>query len=265
MRIALLIQYDGTAYYGWQVQADPKTVQGFIERALAEVFDQKIGIVGSGRTDSGVHALGQVAHFDIGQTPIPPANMWRAINRHLPADIRLVASVEVAADFHSRFLPVYREYRYQITDHSNVLNRNKHWFVRFHLDKDKLESLTQSILGEHDFSSFCYAGTETENMICTVESASWTIDIEGELTFTIRGNRFLHHMVRMLVGSMVEVSRGKWEQRRFLDLLKDPDRQAQTVTAPAQGLTLIKVAYPSEYEPMWSKNEDSLASMISAG
>ncbi|NQV48983.1 MAG: tRNA pseudouridine(38-40) synthase TruA [Candidatus Marinimicrobia bacterium] len=265
MRVALHIQYDGTAYYGWQVQADPQTVQGTLERALAEVFHRSIGIIGSGRTDSGVHALGQVAHFDIDQTSIPPVKMWRAINQHLPADIRVIGSVQVKADFHSRFLPEYREYRYQITGRPNVLNRNKQWFVRFPLDIEKLESATKLILGKHDFSSFCFAGTETENMICTITSASWLTDIEAGFSFVIRGNRFLHHMVRMLVGSMVEVARGKWELQRFVELLNQPDRKAHSVTAPALGLTLMRVSYPKEFQPRWSEHEDGLASLLTGG
>ena len=265
MRIALLIQYDGTAYYGWQIQVDPKTVQGSIERALSKLFDRSISIVGSGRTDSGVHALGQVAHFDIDQTSIPPLKIWRALNQQLPADIRVVASAEVDGDFHSRFLPVYREYRYQISNRINVLNRNKHWLIHFPLDQHKLARSAELILGEHDFSSFCFAGTETENMICCIESAAWTVDNDRELTFTIRGNRFLHHMVRMLVGSMVEVARGKWEIQRMIDLLNIPDRKAHTITAPAQGLTLINVSYPNESQPSWIDDEESLASLKTTG
>jgi len=252
VRVALLIQYDGAQYYGWQVQTDPQTIQGEIERALVKVFDEMIRLHGSGRTDSGVHALGQVAHFDIGETPIPANNMWKAINRHLPKDIRILASKQVVDDFHSRFNAVQREYRYEISLIQNILHRNMQWYVYYKLDIDKLHEASESILGAHDFSSFCFAGTDTENMICHIAGANWHQSPDGILSFTIRGNRFLHHMVRMLVGNMIEVGRGKWDMDHFTGLLKHPDSQSVTVSAPAKGLVLLRVNYPDELQPDWT-------------
>ena len=251
LKIALLIQYEGSAYHGWQVQVDPETVQGHIERSLTEVLGEKIGIIGSGRTDSGVHALGQVAHFEVEACTIPVENLWKALNRQLPDDIRLIASSRVAEKFHSRFAAIQRQYLYQITTSPNVLDRNTQWYVRYPLDTSRLHKLSEHILGEHDFSSFCYAGTETENMVCTLATATWEVPASGVLKFTIAGDRFLHHMVRMLVGSMIEVARGKWNIDHFLALLEKPNRQAQVVTAPANGLTLIKVSYPEDLQPIW--------------
>ncbi len=258
MKIALLIQYDGSAYHGWQIQKDPETVQGHIERALHKVLGQKIGLIGSGRTDSGVHALGQVAHFEIDECGIPERNLWMALNRELPADIRLIASTTASDDFHSRFAANRREYLYQIATRPNVLHRHTQWHVRYPLDMDKLQALSKVILGEHDFSSFCYAGTETENMVCTLSSASWVISESGTLHFKVSADRFLHHMVRMLVGSMIEVARGKWSIDHFSDLLNTPHRQSHTITAPANGLALIQVSYPDGLQPTWDKGEDDL-------
>jgi len=251
VKIALLLQYEGSAYHGWQVQADPETVQGHIERALNKVFDEKIGIIGSGRTDSGVHALGQVAHFEIDTCTIPVENLWKALNRQLPEDIRLIASSQVDVNFHSRFAAIRRQYLYQITTSPNVLDRNTQWYVRYPLDTSRLHKLSEHISGEHDFSSFCYAGTETENMVCNLTTAVWEVQPSGVLKFTIAGDRFLHHMVRMLVGSMIEVARGKWDIGHFLALLEEPNRQSHVVTAPANGLTLIQVTYPEALQPTW--------------
>ena len=251
MKIALLIQYEGSSYHGWQIQPDPETVQGHIERALQKVFGEKIGLIGSGRTDSGVHALGQVAHFEIDTCTIPVENLWKAINRQLPDDIRLIASSEVDQRFHSRFAAIRREYMYQITTSHNVLNRNTQWFVRYPLQISRLHELSEHVLGEHDFSSFCYAGTETENMVCNLMTATWDIQPSGVMKLTIAGDRFLHHMVRMLVGSMIEVARGKWDKDHFIGLLKNPSRQAHVITAPANGLALIRVSYPEDIHPPW--------------
>jgi len=265
MRISLLVQYDGSQYYGWQVQPDPKTVQGEIERALFKLFDVKIRLHGSGRTDSGVHALGQVAHFDITETPIPAQNMWKALNRYLPRDIRILSSQQVLDDFHSRFNAIQREYRYEICQNQNILRRNMQWQVSYDLDMGNLDKTTELVRGIHDFSSFCFAGTDTENMICDISDAYWLRESDGSLSFTIRANRFLHHMVRMLVGNMIEVGRGKWDMDHFTSLLEHPDPQAVTVSAPAQGLALIKVSYPMELQPDWSASKQSIASPARTG
>ncbi|MCF7822532.1 MAG: tRNA pseudouridine(38-40) synthase TruA [Candidatus Marinimicrobia bacterium] len=265
MRFALLIQYDGGNYHGWQIQPNTPTVQGSIESALQKVFGEKIALHGSGRTDAGVHALGQVAHFDVDETSIPHTHIWMTLNRYLPADIRILASAQTNADFHSRFMAVQRQYRYQIISNADILRRNACWHVRFPLSMDILESLSRQILGVHDFSSFCYAQSETENMTCNISKARWEKDADGVIRFTVKADRFLHHMVRMLVGSMVEVARGKWEIGKFTKLLENPDRQNHTVTAAPQGLALIKVSYPDEVQPDWLLFEQDLAPSLHAG
>jgi len=251
MRIALLIQYVGSAYHGWQVQQDPQTIQGLLEHALAQIYQRRISLTGSGRTDSGVHALGQVAHFDVAESSIPIDNLAPVLNRILPEEIGVVASRLVSPEFHSRFAAIRRDYCYTISTQPNVLQRNHQWYVRFPLVIDKLACLAALIQGSHDFSSFCYAGTETQNMQCHILDAHWDTESEGVLSFHVAGDRFLHHMVRMLVGSMVEVARGKWSTARFEQLLNSPDRQAHVVTAPARGLVLRQVNYPAALQPDW--------------
>jgi tRNA pseudouridine38-40 synthase len=254
VKVALLIQYDGSDYCGWQVQPDAQTIQGVVQQALEVVFENPGGLVGSGRTDSGVHALGQVAHFVVEQTPIPVKNIWKVLNRQLPDDIRVIASCAVKAEFHSRFQAIKREYQYSISLQQQILQRNSRWHVRYPVEFQKLQQVSELIVGKHDFSSFCYAGTETENMICNIAEASWSATADSGLIFQVKADRFLHHMVRMLVGSMIEVARAKWDMKRFADLLSNPDRQAQAVTAPARGLALMRVVYPEEMQPVWTKS-----------
>lgn len=265
MRVAILIQYDGSNYHGWQIQPELPTVQGFLENALEDIFQKRIAIVGSGRTDSGVHALGQVAHFDLENSNIPACNMWKSLNRLLPDDIRVLASSEVIEDFHSRFMATQREYKFDIVTSQNVLRRNSSWYVRFSLDLEKLQTLSEYIQGTHNFSSFCYAGSETENMICNIYEAQWKQESDGVLRFTVKADRFLHHMVRMLVGSMIEVARGKWKPERFVSLIDNPDRQNQTVTAPSDGLALIQVTYPEKQQPNWDQAQQNLVTSADEG
>jgi len=258
MRIALLLQYDGTGYHGWQIQLEQVTVQGVLEKALKQMYGCHVGLMGSGRTDSGVHALGQVAHYDVDQSDVPPEKIWMALNRMLPKDIRIVASAEVNTDFHSRFSARERSYQYRINTRQNVLDRNMRWYIRYPVDMSRLETTATHIMGRHDFSSFCYAGTETTNMICNVMEASWFKNRDGELMFQVKADRFLHHMVRMLVGCMVEVGRGKWQMDEFQRLLLNPDRKAHVITAPAKGLALMQVAYPPELQPDWTQAERAM-------
>ena len=258
MRVALLIQYDGSNYHGWQVQPNESTIQGTIEMALQKVMGTQISIMGSGRTDTGVHAHGQVAHFDILETAIPVHNIGKVINQYLPEDIMVIASQSVVDDFHSRFMANQREYRYNLNTNYDILRRKSHWYVRFPLEFSKLATLSTMIIGSHDFSSFCYAGTETENMVCDIFDAKWLNNADGSLRFHIKADRFLHHMVRMLTGSMIEVARGKWSIDTFIHLLNNPDRQNHAVTAPPTGLTLVKVSYPEAVTPEWLNAKQNL-------
>jgi len=246
MRWACIIEYDGTNFHGWQMQPGQRTVQGVLELALAELLNVETRITAAGRTDAGVHARGQVIHFDVSATGIPPEKLTQALNQKLPDDVALRWSGQVADSFHARYDANRRVYRYRLAKGPAILDRHQVWDVVYALQPEWLQACADRIRGRHDFSSFCQAQTETENHICTIMQAKWELghDLKSH-TFHIEGDRFLHHMVRMLVGTMVEVARGKWSMEQFEDLMTKPNLQAATVTAPALGLVLEAVGYPA--------------------
>ncbi|MCF7800394.1 MAG: tRNA pseudouridine(38-40) synthase TruA [Candidatus Marinimicrobia bacterium] len=243
MRVALSLEFEGTNYQGWQSQPTGPTIQSVLEQALESVTKYSSRITGSGRTDAGVHALGQVAHFDTDAMQIPIDRLPAALNQVLPDDISVLAAQPVPDDFNSRFDAVGREYEYHIVTYPRALQRQTSWYCKYPLDADLLNACAEMVLGEHDFTSFCAAITDTKNMICNVEVSAWEIHSRG-MIYRVRANRFLHHMVRMLVGNMIEVARGRWSMAYFRKLLQHPDHEHDTVTAPAQGLILKCVYYP---------------------
>ncbi len=250
MRIALLLEYDGSAYHGWQIQPGEASVQAVVETALSNILDQAIRVHASGRTDAGVHARGQVLHFDAVEPRVPAERITAASHRELPEDVRIRASGQVAGDFHARFDAYRRHYRYRLSNDASILDRNQVWTIPYELETGLLSSCAELVLGKHDFASFCQAQTETENHVCEVVSAQWETH-GNDLFFRISADRFLHHMVRMLVGSMVEVARGKWSLKTFKDLLEAADLQASTLTAAPEGLILEGVEYPGDVDLPW--------------
>lgn len=242
MRIALLIEYEGTRFSGWQIQPNGATIQGALEDAFKAITQKTIRVYGAGRTDAGVHAAGQVAHADL-ELPMPIERLAGALNTQLPDSIRILATQNVSSDFNSRFDAISREYEYTITTQPRALNRKMHWFCKVQLDHAALQETAGLILGEKDFRSFCASKTDTENMICQVTQSDWQME-SNYLIYHISGNRFLHHMVRMLVGTMVEVARGRWKIEQFQRLLDEPTHEHHTVTAPARGLVLNRIHYP---------------------
>ncbi len=245
MRLALLIEYDGKSYQGWQNQPAGVTLQGSIEAALSRVLQQEIKLTGSGRTDAGVHARGQVAHFDANLN-LPVQRLPGAVNTKLPPDIRIIRAQAVGESFHARYSAVKRNYRYSISTQPVAIKRRFVWYSKYALDASKLDECSQVIRGEHNFTSFCAASTDTENMICAIHRSEWQ-HREQEHLFLIAGTRFLHHMVRMLVGTMVEIARDHWKLADMLNLLQHPTHQANTFTAPAKGLILDHVDYPEKF------------------
>jgi tRNA pseudouridine38-40 synthase len=250
LRVAALLAYDGSRYHGFQIQPGLETIQGVIETELNKLSGDNIRLFSAGRTDSGVHAHGQVIHFDIESSSIPGKKWSAALNQQLPDDIRILKSGAVQPDFHSRYDANRRRYSYTIGRHSSILDRHRVWDLRAEIDMEIIGDLMQAIRGKHDFSSFCQARTETDNHICVVARASIEM-LENQIRFHLEANRFLHHMVRMLVGSMVEAGRGKWTARQFLELLEKPDLKAATYTAPARGLILEEVGYPEKIKLPW--------------
>jgi tRNA pseudouridine38-40 synthase len=241
MRFRLLIEYDGTAYCGWQIQDGQVTVQGEIENALKKVLGIATKITGAGRTDTGVHAIGQVAHFDV-ISPIDPLKLQRSLNGILDRDIRIKEIEQVDKDFHSRYDAKLRRYRYNIAVTPMAILRHCVWQVYYKLDLEKINAASEIILGQHDFRSFCRANTDVNNYMCHVYTAQWSN--EGDLTtFIIQADRFLHGMVRALVGTFVDIGRNKIEISDVRKILKAQDRNEASPSAPARGLILEKIFY----------------------
>ncbi len=248
-RIALLVSYDGTDFCGWQIQngQDSVSVQGTLERALSEICGEAVAVTGSGRTDSGVHATGQVAHADLG-TNIPAAKVREALNSRLPGSVRILKSRAVPDDFHSRYSAVRRDYAYYISSGTipPAHRRNYCHFTRKRYSLTELGRVASVLSGIHDFSTFAAAGDQSKSRIREIYSASF--HREGDLlVFRIGGNAFLWRMVRSLTGTILHVADqggGPEEMRRRLEAC---DRNEAGPTAPARGLFLEKVQYGSEY------------------
>ena len=241
-RYRLIIQYDGSLFFGWQLQPNKKTIQGEIEKAIQKIIssEHRIPIYGSGRTDTGVHANGQVAHMDI-NTHLNPEELLHALNGNLTNDIRIV-SVELShLDFQSRFDAIKREYRYQCYTGDSLLFRNQSWTIS-NPDNFYLKKLAKMIEGEHDFLSFCKYRKDVKNTKCNIYKSEW--NFEGKMViFNIIGNRFLHHMVRYIVGTMIAITEGKLSIEEFKILLEKPKKDVKVFRAPPQGLILEKVYY----------------------
>ncbi len=239
--IRLLLEYDGTEFVGWQTQASGRSVQAEITRVLEQVVQDPVNLIGAGRTDAGVHALGQVANFRTA-SGIPPAVLHHALNGLLPADIRVHAVEEVAEAFHARYDARERRYRYVIGRIPAAIGRQYRWYVRRELDVPAMQRIAASLAGEHDFEAFCKSAADVDHYRCTVTSATWT-EGGGVLELRIAANRFLHGMVRALVGTMVDVGRGSTAEAEFPAILESRDRAAAGMAAPARGLILEKVLY----------------------
>ncbi len=237
------VEYEGTNYFGWQRQKDNITVQQVIEEKLSELLGEKVYIFGSGRTDAGVHAINQYFHFRTNKT-LPLNAYLFGLNSMLPADIS-IKNIELVPDgFHACFNARKKSYIYVILNRKmpSALLRNFCWHVSYPLDMDLMNDAASMIVGTNDFSSFRAALCSRKNPLRTVYEAFWKR--EGEkLTFTITANGFLHNMVRILVGTMVDVGRGKISIEDFQKILDAKDRRKAGRTAPPQGLYLYEVYY----------------------
>ncbi|MFK7955139.1 MAG: tRNA pseudouridine(38-40) synthase TruA [Lysobacterales bacterium] len=246
-RIALGIEYDGSRFLGWQTQAQTPTVQSELERALGQVADHPITVHGAGRTDTGVHAAVQVAHFDAPCVREPKA--WvLGTNTHLPDDLRVLWAVPVAVDFNARFSAVSRRYCYRIMNRSvrPALARLNHAWVAKKLDEGLMHQAAQALLGEHDFSAFRASSCQARH--ATRRMTALSVTRQGEtVTLSIEGNAFLHHMVRNIVGSLLLVGKAEKPPEWIFQLLTGRDRRRAGPTAPAAGLTLEQVVYPAAF------------------
>lgn len=240
-RYKLLIEYNGTSFNGWQRQPEGRTVEGEIEAALAQVLRQPVDILGQGRTDSGVHAEGQVAHFDFPDT-IDRDRLLFALLGVLPNDIAVWDLVEVPGDFHARFDAKARQYRYQIITRRAPLIEHMAEMVLGDLDIDAMQSCANMIKGKHHFDSFTPADNENPNAECSVSRSELLTD-NHLITYRIAANRFVRHMVRRLVGTMIHVGQGKRSISEFSDFLHKPSKNKNGHGASPKGLILEKVEY----------------------
>ena len=242
-RIMLEIAYDGTSYNGWQVQPGKPTVEAEINKALTALLGEEITVIGASRTDSGVHALGNVAVFDTGSS-FPVDKIYLALNSRLPADIRIKSSVEVAEDFHPRKVNCVKTYEYKILN-SRVADPTKRLYsyhIYYYLDVALMQKGTAYLTGEHDFTSFCSVNTQVKDMVRTI----YDLDVikDGDMiTIRVRGNGFLYNMVRIIAGTLIDIGRGKYLPEKVEEILKGRERSLAGPTAPAHGLTLIKIEY----------------------
>lgn len=242
--IKLLIEYDGTNYQGWQVQPRGPTIQGTLEEKLRLLTGEPIQLIGSGRTDSGVHALGQVAHFKT-QSQMDVHSIQRALNSLLPHDIVIQKIEEVEEGFHARRHSKSKLYEYRILNRNlrSAFHRGYVWHIPQKLNLKEMKEAAQYLIGEHDFSSFRSVGTPTRTAVRKVIRAEWKRDREGFLCFKIEATGFLKQMVRAMVGTLVEVGRGRIRAAEFQEILDSKDRRKAGPTAPAQGLFLKEVKY----------------------
>ena len=239
--IKLLLEYDGTDYCGWQRQENGRTIQGEIESQLQRLIQEEVGVIGAGRTDAGVHARGQVANFHT-NSPFTPDEFKHGLNALLPDDIVVHEALDVPLGFHSRYSAIERTYSYHICRTPAALLRNYCWLVEYDIRIDPMRWASAAILGEHDFGSFCKTKASVDHHLCTVSNANWILD-GTDLTFTIRANRFLHGMVRALVGTIIDVGRGYTSLDEFLKILEAKDRSSAGMAAPAKGLCLESISY----------------------
>ncbi len=242
--LRFLVEYDGTAFAGWQVQAAGRTVQGEIERALAVALRAPVGIVGAGRTDAGVHARGQVAHAVV-PGDVDVHRLTASLRGLLPPDIALRAA-EVAPDgFHARFDATARTYHYHVGTQPSALERHTRLALRHVPDWNAMNAAAALLVGRHEFSSFCRTRSETKNRTCVVRTARWVPDGRtGDARFEIAADRFVHGMVRAVVGTLLDVGRGRRTVASVADVLAAGDRRAAGAAAPPHGLVLHAVAYP---------------------
>ena len=240
------MEYDGSAYAGWQRQLNGLAVQQVLEEALSAACGHPVTVTGSSRTDAGVHARMQMVHFDSGCT-IPPDKFPFVLNNLLPPDIRVQASREVPAGFHARFLTSGKTYTYRIWNarHGSALRRNTHWHIPVPLSEAPVRTALEALPGRHDFAAFQAAGGTAKTTVRTIRS----VDLEtrgNEWILTVTGDAFLYNMVRIIAGTAAEIGLGRLCTDAFTRAFETKDRLVLGMTAPAHGLELTKVFYPEK-------------------
>ena len=242
-RVRLIISYDGTNYCGWQIQKNGITVEEIINRELSSLLKEDIAVIGASRTDSGVHAVANVAVFDT-DTKIPAEKISFALNQRLPDDIRIQKSEEVPQDFHPRYCNSTKTYEYKILNRRfpDPLNRLYTHFVFLPLDVDKMKKAAEYIVGEHDFASFCSANAQSNTTVRTIYDCSVTKS-DDIILIRVEGNGFLYNMVRIIAGTLIKIGGSDMEADAIKGIIDAADRGKAGPTAPACGLTMIGIEY----------------------
>lgn len=256
-RIKLTVAYDGTAYKGWQLQPNGVTIEEMLNKALSDLLKEPVCVIGASRTDSGVHARGNVAVFDT-ESRIPGDKFCYAVNRGLPEDIRVVESEEVPCGWHPRKQNCIKTYEYQILNCRMEIPTRRLYahFCYYPLNVEKMNEAAEYLIGEHDFISFCASNHQAEETVRTIYEAGVTRNSEDIVTIRLRGSGFLYNMVRIIAGTLLKVGMGDWEPYHVKEILEARDRKTAGQTAPARGLTLVGIEYEKEHEKEISgKNE----------
>jgi tRNA pseudouridine38-40 synthase len=243
MRVKLVVAYDGTNYCGWQIQDNGITVEEVLNKAISELVHEDIKVIGASRTDSGVHALGNVAVFDT-ESRIPGEKFSFALNQRLPEDIRIQESCQVADDFHPRYCDTIKTYEYKILNRRFDIPTMRLYttFVYYPLDVDKMRQAAECLVGEHDFKSFCSSRSQVENTVRTITDLQ--INKEGDIiSIKVSGTGFLYNMVRIIVGTLMKVGLGMWKPEMVKEILEAKDRSKAGPKAEAAGLTLVEIKY----------------------
>lgn len=242
-RIKLIVAYDGTNYNGWQVQPTGVTIEGVLNETLTQLTKEAVTVIGASRTDSGVHALGNIAVFDT-NTKIPPEKISYALNQWLPEDIVVQDSCEVPMDFHPRRCESRKTYEYKILNRTFPLPLNRHdcYFTYRKLNVEKMQQAAQYLIGEHDFKSFCSIHSQAETTTRTIYDL--TVKKEQDLiTIRVTGSGFLYNMVRIVAGTLLQIGTGERSLNEMQEILQAKDRTAAGPTAPAHGLTMIGIKF----------------------
>lgn len=243
MRILIRVSYDGTAYSGWQIQPNATTVEGTLRQAVCSLFGADIELIGASRTDAGVHALGNVAVFDV-DTRIPAPKIAYALNVRLPDDIRVWQSIQVEDGWHPRHNDCVKIYEYSIYN-DTFENPKKRLYSHFYygnLDVDMMREAAAYFIGEHDFSAFCSAGSQVADKVRTIYSLD-VIHDGREIVLRVKGNGFLYNMVRIIAGTLIKAGTGDIRPQDIPGIIESRDRQLAGPTAPARGLTLVDIDY----------------------
>ena len=243
MRYLLELSFNGANYHGWQIQPNSVSVQETIERCLSTILNEKINIVGAGRTDSGVHASYFCAHFDYDQIIKDKSNFIYKSNSFLPKDISINKIYDVKSDFHARFDALSRTYQYRLNTFKNPFLSNNSYYLRKDINFYKMNLAALKLYNYKDFKSFSKSNTDVYTFDCNITDAKWSFR-EDHWIFEISANRFLRNMVRAIVGTLIEIGEGKHEVSHLDTVIKSKDREVAGYSVPAQGLCLTNIVYP---------------------